>query len=153
MGAGSYLRRGVHRFLLLRRALTLGVRAIVEDGNGGILLVRHTYVKGWHFPGGGVEPGENAVDAIKREVLEEASIRITETPQLQGAFFNSRLNGRDHVLLYRCSSWESAGDFKSSMEIAEAGFFPQNALPDDLSRGTARRIAELFHGEAVTSDW
>ncbi|MEZ5790797.1 MAG: NUDIX domain-containing protein [Nitratireductor sp.] len=123
MGAGSYLRRGVHRFLLLRRALTLGVRAIVEDGNGGILLVRHTYVKGWHFPGGGVEPGENAVDAIKREVLEEASIRITETPQLEGAFFNSRLNGRDHVLLYRCSSGKARGISNPTWKSRKPAFF------------------------------
>ncbi|MCB1429015.1 MAG: NUDIX domain-containing protein [Nitratireductor sp.] len=153
MGAGSFLRRGVHGLLLLRRALTLGVRAVIEDDAGGVLLVRHTYVKGWHFPGGGIDPGESAVDAVRREVLEEASIRITGVPELKGAYFNRRLNGRDHVLLFRCSGWEQAGTFRPNMEIAEAGFFRLDALPDDLSRGTARRIGELFDGQAVSHEW
>ena len=153
MGAGSYLRRGVHRFLLLRRALTLGVRAIVEDGNGGILLVRHTYVKGWHFPGGGVEPRQTAQEALMREVEEETAVRLTGTPELIGVYLNRRLGERDHVLFYRCRQWESAGDFKPDMEIAEARFFARGDLPDDLSRGTRRRIAELAGEVAISPDW
>ncbi|MEZ5873165.1 MAG: NUDIX domain-containing protein [Nitratireductor sp.] len=153
MGVGSYLRRGVHSLVLVRRALTLGVRAVIEDGAGRVFLVRHTYVKGWHFPGGGVEPGETAIQAIEREVLEEASIRITGEPELLGAYFNRRLNSRDHVLLYRFRQWEMVGEFKANMEIAEAGFFALDALPDDVSRGTAQRIGEIHHGIPVTQDW
>jgi len=139
--------------MLLRRAVTLGVRGVVEDADGRLLLVRHTYVEGWHFPGGGVEPGEAAVEALAREVSEEAAIRLTAPPMLIGNYLNRRLNNRDHVLLFRCPGWEKAGEFRAGMEIAEARFFAADDLPPDLSRGTARRIAELREGAAVSAEW
>jgi ADP-ribose pyrophosphatase YjhB (NUDIX family) len=150
--AGMF-RRTVHWGFMLRRALTLGVRGIVEDGEGRILFVRHTYVKGWHFPGGGVEPHETAAEALKREIFEEASIELMAAPVLAGAYFNRRLNGRDHVLLFRCSQWRAAGAFKPGAEIAEARFFGPDELPEDLSLGTRRRINELYRGEQVSAEW
>ncbi|MCB1464365.1 MAG: NUDIX domain-containing protein [Nitratireductor sp.] len=153
MARRTLLSRGVHLAMLLCRPVTLGVRGVVEDGDGGILLVRHTYVKGWHFPGGGVEPRETAQEALMREVEEETAVRLTGTPELIGVYLNRRLGERDHVLFYRCRQWESAGDFKPDMEIAEARFFARGDLPDDLSRGTRRRIAELAGEVAISPDW
>jgi hypothetical protein len=41
-----------HTWFLLRRPMTLGVRGIVHDRlNNKVLLIRHTYVPGWHLPG------------------------------------------------------------------------------------------------------
>ena len=48
-----------HLYFLIRRPLTLGVRAVIHDREANaILLIRHTYVPGWQLPGGGVEVGE-----------------------------------------------------------------------------------------------
>ena len=58
----------------LTRGKTLGVRAVATDAGGRVLLVRHTYTPGWHFPGGGVEKGETAVLSMQRELKEEAGI-------------------------------------------------------------------------------
>lgn len=37
-----------HVWLRLTRPMTLGVRILVQDKNGKVLLVRHGYIKGWH---------------------------------------------------------------------------------------------------------
>ena len=53
----------------------VSVAGIIENKNNEILLVK-TYDSGWVFPGGQVEVGENLINALKREVLEESGIKI-----------------------------------------------------------------------------
>ena len=65
------------RWFRLRRSLTLGVRALVLDDEGRVLLVRHTYKPDWMLPGGGVEKGETALQALRHELRDEVSIHIT----------------------------------------------------------------------------
>ena len=52
--------RLLHWSFLVTRPMSLGVRAIVVGAEDKVLLVRHGYVSGWHFPGGGVEVGETS---------------------------------------------------------------------------------------------
>src|SRR5678815_5331070 len=93
----SLIRRLMHFYWRFARGMTLGVRGLVIDGAGRILLVQHSYMRGWHLPGGGVEPGETLIEALVRELAEEGNIRLTGAPRLHGIFFNRRASQRDHV--------------------------------------------------------
>jgi len=147
------IRRLMHFYWRFSRGLTLGVRAVVIDGQGRIFLVRHSYVVGWHLPGGGVEPGETLLAALARELAEEGNIGLTDAPVLHGIFFNSRVSRRDHVAVYVVRAFAQEAPPQPNHEIVEHGFFPLDALPADTSLGTRRRIAEVFHGAAIGERW
>jgi 8-oxo-dGTP pyrophosphatase MutT (NUDIX family) len=135
-----------------RRGMTLGVRGMVLDVDGRVLLVRHTYVKGWHMPGGGVERGETAEVALGRELVEEAGVRLTAPPILVSIHSaNAKFKG-DHILFYRIDAWEPC-PATSRGEIAEIGWFAPDALPDGTTDGTRGRIAEALEGASRQPLW
>lgn len=136
----------------MRRPMTLGVRGIACDEAGRVLLVRHTYAKGWHFPGGGVERGETAVDALIREMAEEGGVAVKGEPELIGLYSNHAVFPNDHIALYRVREWEPCAP-TIDHEIAERGFFAPDALPADATGGTRRRVAEVFGGAPVSAKW
>ena len=140
----SWTKRIVQSAVLLRNPYILGVRVIVEDENKRILLVRHTYLEGWYLPGGAVDGGETLDKAASREVLEEAGVLAAEAPRLLGMYLNREATGRDHVGLFHLTAWHRTDAFlEPNAEIAEAGFFELDALPDGLTPATARRITEF----------
>ena len=116
------------------------------DGTGRIFLVKHSYVDGWHLPGGGVETGETLLEALTRELAEEGNIRLGAAPQLYGVYFNKRASRRDHVALFIVRDFRQDGNPKPNYEIIAHGFFPIDALPEDATRATRARVAEVFGG-------
>ncbi|HET9175983.1 MAG TPA: NUDIX domain-containing protein [Pseudolabrys sp.] len=145
--------RGLHFYWRFSRATTLGTRAMVVDGTGRIFLVKHSYVEGWHLPGGGVETGETLLEALSRELAEEGNIRLDAAPQLFGIYFNKRISRRDHVALFIVRDFRQDGSPQPNHEIVEHGFFPLDALPEDTTRATRARVAEVFGGAAVSELW
>ncbi len=147
------IRRLMHVYWRFSRAATLGARAVVIDGQGRVFLVKHSYVAGWHLPGGGVETGETFLKALTRELAEEGNIAMTAPPVLHGVFFNKRASRRDHVALYIVREFRQDTSPQPNYEIIEHGFFAPDALPDGTSRATRARIAEVFSGAAVSEMW
>ena len=147
------LRRVLHFYWRFARGMTLGVRAIVIDPQGRVFLVKHSYVSGWHLPGGGVEPGETVQAALARELLEEGGITALEQPALHGVFFNSRVSRRDHVALFVIRVFRQDGGPRHAGEIVDHGFFARDALPADTTRGTRARLAEVFDDVAISERW
>jgi len=154
----STLQRLPHRlFMLYARVvngMTLGVRGIVFDDGGCVLLVRHTYMAGWHFPGGGVAPGESAETAVVRELREEAGVAVEGRPEFFGFYFNRGVTRRDHVAVFVCQRWhETKPAAAARIEIAEIDFFAPDALPETTNPGTRRRLAEILDGVERSAEW
>jgi len=147
------IRRLLHAYWRLSRGLTVGARAVILDGEGRVFLVKHSYVSGWHLPGGGVESGETLVAALERELREEGNIELTEPPVLHGIHFNRRVSRRDHVALYVVRSFRQAAPPQPNREIVAHGFFATDALPADTSPATRERIAEVLTGRAASQIW
>ncbi len=146
------IRRFLHLYWRMKRGMTLGVRGAVLRGNE-VLLVRHGYTPGWHLPGGGVEPGETFEEALAKELLEEGNVRVKGAPQLHGLFQNRNASARDHVAVYVVRDFDYGGPLAPTFEIMEAKFFPLNALPEDTTQSTRRRLSEIIEGLPPPAHW
>ena len=143
-----------HAFFLIRRPMTLGVRALIHDREAGsVFLIRHTYVPGWHLPGGGVEVAETAQHALEREIREECAIALAGPAALRSVHFNRQSSRRDHVLFYVVSDFRVIAPKMPDREIAEARFFPLDNLPENTTPATRRRLAEVFEGAQASPYW
>lgn len=135
------------------RGMTLGVRGACFDAEGRIFLVRHSYMPGWYLPGGGVERGETVLHALLRELREEGGIEPDDAPSLLGVYLNPK-RPRDHVLVFVSRQIRRPNPpLYPNREIAEAGFFDMNALPEATSPATRRRLAEIATGAPAASHW
>ncbi|MEA2917402.1 MAG: hypothetical protein QOJ15_9483 [Bradyrhizobium sp.] len=147
------LRRFFHLYWRFARGMTLGVRAVVLDGDSRVFLVKHSYVSGWHLPGGGVEVGETFADALRRELVEEGRIELTGEPALQGVFLNSQASRRDHVAVYLVRQFRQDRLPEPNREIIACGFFEAGALPAETTTGTRLRISEVLEGKPRMATW
>jgi 8-oxo-dGTP pyrophosphatase MutT (NUDIX family) len=137
----------------LSRPLTVGVRGLVRDEAGHVLLVRHSYVDGWYLPGGGVERDETVITAVTRELDEEVGVLLRQPPKLIGLYANFREFKSDHVALFLVEAGSYELVPRRSFEIAEYAFFPPDALPEDTTPGTQARIREAMDGSPAPELW
>lgn len=130
----------------------IGVRAIVLDPQGRVLLVRHAYgYEGWSFPGGAPHRREALAQTAAREVWEETGVRC-QVKRLLGVY-DSFVEGKsDHVALFVCATEDTATQ-PASAEIAAAGFFDLAALPAGAASGARRRLAEMQTPDSRWGDW
>lgn len=145
--------RIAHFIFRIIRPMTLGVRALVIDDQQRVFLVRHSYVPGWHMPGGGVEAGETMLTSLARELAEEGNIEMKGDATLHGVFFNSKASRRDHVAVYIVRDFHQTAPRAPDWEIVEARFFSLDALPPETSEPTRARLAEIFDGRPIAPHW
>lgn len=147
------LRRLFHLYWRFARGMTLGARAVVIDDRSRVFLVKHSYVSGWHLPGGGVEVGQTFDAAMRRELMEEGRIVAAGDVALHGVFLNSHVSPRDHVAVFVVRQFTQDRMPEPNREIVACGFFATDALPPDTTQGTRLRIAEVLHGAPVIATW
>ncbi|MGV1013516.1 MAG: NUDIX domain-containing protein [Methyloceanibacter sp.] len=137
----------------LRRGLTLGAQGVVIDGQGRVLLVRHSYRPGWWFPGGGVEWGETLEAALARELHEEVGVTLTGAPELHGVFANFSNFPGDHIAVFVVRHWRREATHRAPREIAEQAMFTPKDPPSLTDRGTRKRLAEIFDHAPLSAAW
>jgi 8-oxo-dGTP pyrophosphatase MutT (NUDIX family) len=129
----------------LRTPVAFGATAVVEDAENRVLLVRHSYMAGWHLPGGGVDAGEPPELAVIRELQEEVGLIHSARPEFVGLYTRKVGWATNVVALYRVR--DALLDFKPNLEIREILFADPKALPPGTTAGTRRRLAELQGAE------
>jgi len=131
----------------LTKPCTIGVRGLVVNAAGELLLVRHSYGgRKWFLPGGGRRRGESPDETLVREMREETGLDV-EALGLAGVYFYTGQFKRDHIYIFECQP--VGGDLKpAGGEIADIGWFQPDALPANLMLGMARILADWRSGKA-----
>lgn len=135
------------------RGLTMGVQCCLIDEHGKVILVRHGYRPGWHFPGGGVEKGETVITALERELSEEVGVTLNAAPELHSVYANFKHFRGDHILVYVSRDWVQPKVPKPNFEIAEIQRFDPDDLPVDTNPPTRARLKEIFHDIPTDKNW
>lgn len=111
------------------------VGAVITSGDGRVLLLRREagdFLEGlWELPSGGVDPGENLIDALKREVAEETGLDVTGIDRYLGHFD------------YRSKSGKQTRQFNFAAAVA--------AGPIQLTEHDAHEWADRVGQERVSS--
>jgi 8-oxo-dGTP pyrophosphatase MutT (NUDIX family) len=99
--------------------LRAGARAIIVGRDEQVLLLRAIVEDGatiWLTPGGGVEAGESLLAALRRELIEEIGLRLTDDPPHvwhQRVIAAGHIDGYDGVVndffLVRTDPFEPSG--------------------------------------------
>lgn len=121
---------------------TLGVCVVTTDPRGRVLLIRTTKA-GWELPGGLVEPGEDLLQAARREAREESGCEV-EVGRLTGLYMS--VNAARLLLVFRATSSTAEPHPDAGDEDAlEAGWFPADeALRRVTHPGEHQRLADAL---------
>ena len=120
------------------REIRPGVAAIIQDGDGRILLQQRSDNGLWGLPGGSVEIGESVRDAIVREVREESGLTV-EVIRLVGIYSDPTtqiVRYPDGNVVHYVSTFFACrilgGTLHTCDETLALKYFAPTNLPDDL---------------------
>ena len=128
----------IRRLVGPRRIFVPGVRAIIVNGDGEILLQDRKDNALWGLPGGAVEFDETALEALRREVKEETSLEVIEAEPMglycgpsQKFIYANGDEVQCFAVAFIVRKWRGAlhADGK---EGAAVRFFPGSALPENI---------------------
>jgi ADP-ribose pyrophosphatase YjhB (NUDIX family) len=128
---------------IVRPRFRVAVAAMIFDGQGRVLLFKHTYRKfEWGIPAGSLEHREQPERAIVREVFEETSMQV----DVQKLLLAESSRDDHHIsLIYLCRI--ISGEFRESNEISEIRYFALNDLPKRMlsaEKELIRRVADML---------
>ena len=125
---------------------TVVVGCLVRNSDNELLLIKH-FKRGWEIPQGRVEEGENLLDALRREVLEEAGVEIEPGPL---AVIWSMLSPPSAVIFTFLGRY-SAGELSFSDDSVEAGWFPETEALERVTGSVMHdRLRVLLEYNGIT---
>jgi len=122
---------------------------IVREGK--VLLVRHSYVKGWLLPGGGVGRGEPAETALLREMREEIGLTACAPPRFFGLYTRKSGWATNVIVLFRID--DAQFSFIPNFEVREVVFADPLSPPENTPPSVRRRLRELAGVDAASPYW
>jgi 8-oxo-dGTP pyrophosphatase MutT (NUDIX family) len=132
--------------------IVIGARVMLVKDNS-VLLVYHSYLDNWHFPGGGMKRGETVLDAARREAHEEAGVVVTGELRLLGLYTGSTRGRSDHTAVFTCEDFALQKP-TDRWEIIGRAFFALDDLPTNITRGYRQVVAQYRHGgPPVVGKW
>ena len=140
------LRALMHRQIAARPITTVG--ALIHDGAGKILMIRtHKWSGLWGIPGGKIKRGESTIDALKREVLEETKLHISEIGFVmnQDCIASPEFMHPEHFILLNYVARASSTDVHLNEEAEEFMWLsPAEALKLPLNTPTRVLLQETL---------
>jgi 8-oxo-dGTP pyrophosphatase MutT (NUDIX family) len=128
--------------------VSIGTCALIAKADGTVLLVRHSYRRGWCLPGGGLKRGEIPSTALARELLEEIGLELTAPPRLRGVYLQPWFGMIDYPILFVVdgdTGVRGSARVAGALEILEVGWFPARNLPPDTDPSVRARIADWLN--------
>lgn len=139
-------------FTKLRRTAAC---AVIFDTEGRLLLVRRTDNARWVLPGGNIEVGETAAQAVVREVREETGYGVVVV-RLIGVYSepnHTTIKYPDgNVSSYVAIAFECkvvGGSATPSDESSAVEWFALSALPESFNPGHVPRVADALANQAA----
>jgi len=119
------------------------VDAIIEMNDGIVLVERKYPPLGWAIPGGFVDKGESLLEAVKREALEETSLKI-EVLDLFHIYSRPWRDPRGDTVsaVYWC---RASGEPIGGDDAAKAVVFSEDSLPENIAFDHREIIQQFFY--------
>lgn len=110
---------------LFQSQFLIGVTGVILNDKNEVLLFKHTYRQhSWSLPGGYLKAGEHPAEALEREIKEESALVVSADEMLK-----TRTDRGGSRLDMCFVGVFIGGEFISSHEVSEYGFFTQDAMP------------------------
>ncbi len=131
---------------IIRPRYQVAVGGMIINEHGQILLCEHTYrrLHAWGLPGGDLKFGEDPVEAIKREILEETGLAVQNAHLL---LVENSTETHHVALTYLCTG--VSGTFVPSDEVSSIQYYDTNEYPDLFKehRATIEKCLAILNSE------